>query len=254
MTVASPGAVKSAANCFSGKIDNRHTPPGDPGISMGGFAVDNGFVVPFSKKTCAIRNTRDAGTGLDRDYRIFVLNEARGCCAWQSVTAGSRFGAFFSPDGWIGCDLFNESLISEAIYLSRPNNASSSVTSIGDFGYEAAKCIAATAQDNDAAYLIGRIEQSRLYVHYRATIAAVARPSESASRLRLLGRRGFERSSGVPPKRRKPVGLEPSAQSQHDRHDSGPKRRRSASLRMERRERRKHWGRQGRRVRDGRDG
>lgn len=162
MTVATPGAVKSAANCFSGKTSNKHTPPLEAGISMGGAAVDNGFVVPFSNKSAAIRNTRDVGTGIDSDYRLFILNESRGCCAWASVASGNRVAVFFSPEGVIGSDLFNEVLLSEAIFLHAPNPA-------GDFTYEAPLCIAATAMDDDTAYLSIRVLRGVIWINYRAS-------------------------------------------------------------------------------------
>jgi hypothetical protein len=158
-TVASPGANKSAPNLFSGKIDNKHVPPLDAGISMGGAAVDNGFVVPFSKKNCAIRNTRDSGTGLDSDMRLFIMNEARGCVAWNSIGAGSRFVHFFSPEGMVACDLYNEMLISTAIY--------DHATNTGDFDYEGPLCVAAAAIDNDTAYLSAQILKSAIWVNYR---------------------------------------------------------------------------------------
>jgi hypothetical protein len=74
---------------------------------MGGAAVDNGFVVPFSKKRAAIRNTRDVGTGIDSDYKLFITNPISGCCAWQSITGANRVVLLFSPEGWVAQDLFN---------------------------------------------------------------------------------------------------------------------------------------------------
>jgi hypothetical protein len=167
MTVASPGSVKSAANCWSSEIANKHTPPTlDAGISMGGVAVDNGFVVPFANKLCVIRNTREQGSGIDADYHLYVLDDAVGCCAWQSVCAAHRGALLFSPEGWIACDLFSHELISRNIYLAPDSDAASGV---GDFAYEAPLCVAATAADTDAAYLSGRVLRNALWCSYRAS-------------------------------------------------------------------------------------
>ena len=163
-TVASPGTIKSAANNFSIKESNRHTPPLEAGISMGGAAVDNGFVTPFANKRAVIRNTRDTGTGVDSDYKLFITNEASGCCAWQSITSGNRVVVLAAPEGLIACDLYSEAPISDAIW-ARPD--SDSVTGVGDFDIEMPLCVAATGQDNDNAYLIARILRGVLWVNYR---------------------------------------------------------------------------------------
>lgn len=173
-TVASPGSVKSAPNCFSLKTSNRHTPPLEAGISMGGFAVDNGFVVPFSNKSAAIRNTRDTGTGFDSDYRLFIVNDARGCCAWGSVAAGPRCGVFASPEGIVACDLFEEKLCSRARWRAPDSD---SLSGLGDFGYELPLSSAATAMDVDyvigatqkGSYLTCSIHRGRLWVNYRTS-------------------------------------------------------------------------------------
>jgi hypothetical protein len=73
----------------------------------------------------------------------------------------------FAPEGWVAQDLDSEMLLSEATYDDRPNNLTSAVTSIGDYGYEAAMSAAATAQDLDTSYLVGRIMRGALYAKYR---------------------------------------------------------------------------------------
>lgn len=174
MTVSSPGSVKSAPNCFSGKIDNRHTPPLEAGISMGGCGIDNGFFVPMSNKRCVIRNTRDAGTGFDYDYRIFVTNESSGCAAWNSVVGGNRIGFCVAPEGVIASDLFNEVNISEAIWQHPTSDA---VVGTGDFSYEMPKAVSATGADVDylvsdssiVSYITAKVMRSALWITYRST-------------------------------------------------------------------------------------
>jgi len=169
MTVADPGSIKSAANCFAARAANKHLPPLEAGISMGGFAVDNGFVVPFSLKNAAIRNTRDTGSGVDSDYKLFIINETRGCCAWQTVVPGGRFGLLGTPDGLVAADLYNEILISPDVFQHTP-------TARGDWDYEIPKCIAATGMDDDTAYWIAEIARGMIFVNYRDSVSD-ARPS-----------------------------------------------------------------------------
>jgi hypothetical protein len=163
MTTASPGSNKSAANCFSGKEANRFTPPGNPGISMGGAGVENGFVLPFGNSVYVVKNTRDTGSGVDEEYRLEALNESRGCCAWNTVAAGNRFAAYLTPEGVCAADLDREILLSEAVFLHYP--------ATGALAYEIPKCIAATASDNDTAYASMRIMRSQLWLSYRSALA-----------------------------------------------------------------------------------
>src|SRR6185503_19986413 len=102
----SPGAVKSAPNCFSGKIANKFQPPLEAGNALGVVAVDNGFVVPYAKKITAIRNTRDSGSGVDEDYKLFVIDETEGCIAPDSVRGVARSAILFTARGLRACDLF----------------------------------------------------------------------------------------------------------------------------------------------------
>jgi hypothetical protein len=66
----------------------------------------------------------------------------------------------------VTCDLFNEKLISPAIYLHPTSDAS---TGVGDFSYEAPQSIAATAADSDGSYLTGRVVRGVLWCCYRTS-------------------------------------------------------------------------------------
>jgi len=161
MTVASPGASKSAANNFSGKTSNRFNAlNANAGISMGGGPCDQGFVVPFANAAYVIRNIRDTGSGFDEDYRIQALNESRGCCAWNTVVPGNRFVPYLTSEGLVAANLDGEVLLSEAIFVHGP-------TAVGDFDYEIPLCVAATAADTDAAYASSRIMRGAILVNYR---------------------------------------------------------------------------------------
>jgi len=162
MTTASPLSTKSAANNFVGRGANKHTPPESAGIAMGGAGVDNGFFVPFSQKRAVIRNLRDAGTGLDSDYRLFITNAASGACG--PVVPGNRCAFTFTPEGWIGADLQGEILISGDIYHHARSDA---VTAVGDFAYEAPLCVAAAAADTDTAFMYGKVMRNALWVSHR---------------------------------------------------------------------------------------
>lgn len=161
MTTASPGSTKAAPNCFSALADNEHTPPLDAGIGMGGGAVDNGFVVAFSKKRGAIRNTRDSGSGVDSDYHLFITNEGSGCTAWNTVAQGDRCVFLMANEGVFVCDLFGEKLLSKHIHCHDP--------ATGDFTFENPLGLLAAGGDTDGSYASARVVRGALWVCYRAS-------------------------------------------------------------------------------------
>jgi len=165
LTVGTPGATRAAANSWSGKIANRHEPSEHAGISMGGFSVGNGFVVPFSLKTAVIRNQvqGDAGTGIDEEYKLQVIDDAGGCIAWQSVAKGAKCGVIMKREGLFVCDLESERLCSDRIY-KHPQG--SPTGGIGDFASAVPLLEAATAADDDSANLYCRIMRGVLFVNY----------------------------------------------------------------------------------------
>ncbi len=173
MTVAAPGSVKSAANCFSGKTANRFIPPdASAGFAMGGGPVDQGFVTPFANAVYAIKNVRDSGSGVDEDYRMVCLNPSRGCCAWNTVVPGSRFVPYLTPHGMFAADLDGEVFLSDKIFAHPTSDAT---TGVGDFDYEIPLCVAATAADTDGAYASARVMRSTIFVNYRDS-GATGRP------------------------------------------------------------------------------
>ncbi|MGQ0721024.1 MAG: hypothetical protein ACT4PE_05550 [Candidatus Eiseniibacteriota bacterium] len=165
MTTADPGTNKSAANCFSRRSANRHTPPVHAGPCQGGGAVDNGFVVFWANKRGAIRNTKDSGTGLDQDYRLFITNEVSGCSSWNTIAVGNRFVAALTPGGIIAADLFNEVLISEALWSRELNETDSSYLLTPMMKND----LAATGADTDTARAHARIMRGALYFTFQAT-------------------------------------------------------------------------------------
>ena len=167
LTVATPLSVKSAPNCFSGKLTNKHTPPAAAGTLVGVGAVDNGFVAAYSRKIGVIRNTRDFGTGIDSDYRLFILNENRGCASWASFAQGPGFVVYGTDHGIVAADLTQELDLSQDIYLHPRNDASSAGT--GDFAYDLPLSRASTDADTDSAYLVTSILRGCIHVNYRAS-------------------------------------------------------------------------------------
>ncbi len=162
LTSASPGSTKSAPNAFVTRLSNKFTPPLRAGISQGGAACDHGFVVPFANQIGVIRFPRDlAGNGLDRDLRLDMLNESRGCCAWNTVVPGNRFVPYLTPEGLVAADLYNEKLLTEDTWVQFPAR--------GDFDYEIPLCLASAAADTDAQYAHARIARGVLRVTYRAS-------------------------------------------------------------------------------------
>jgi len=168
MTVASPGSIRSAANCFSGKNSNRFVPPdAGAGISMGGASCDQGFVTPYANSIYVIKNTRDSSSGVDEDYKLVAINHSRGCCAWNTVVPGNRFVPYLTPHGLFAADLDREIMLSEAIFQHAP--------ATGDLDYEIPKCVSATAADVDylvssstvTAYASARVMRSAIWLNYR---------------------------------------------------------------------------------------
>jgi hypothetical protein len=168
LTVGNPESTKCAPNCFSGLGANKHVPPNSAaGISMGGVAIDNGFLTPFSNKRAMIVNTRDTGSGLDKDFHLFITNEASGVIG--PIVAGNRCAFAMTPEGWIGADLEGELPLSHDIYLHPVSDA---VTGVGDFTYEAPLLIAAAGSDTDTGQMFARVMRGCLWVNYRASGAA----------------------------------------------------------------------------------
>lgn len=170
LTTANPGSTQAAANMFTFDTATAHRPiTPAAGIVQGVVAVDNGFCVFYEKKRAAIRNTRDMGTGLDSDYHLFMTNENSGCSSWNTVAAGNRFAVAMAQEGIVACDLFNERLISEAIWTQSP--------ALGDFSNQIATELAASAADNDASRMVARVLRAQLWVGYR-----VATPTATPNR------------------------------------------------------------------------
>jgi len=123
--------------------------------------VDQGFVVLYGNKVGAIR-PRGPDSNLDQDYTLIIIDESRGCCAWNTVIPGNRFVPFLSAEGMFAADLETVKLISEAIYVDQP-------TARGDFSYEGPQSVAATAMDSDGSYAWARVLRGVLWVGYRTS-------------------------------------------------------------------------------------
>jgi hypothetical protein len=163
MTVGNPESVKSAANCFSGAGPNKHKPDRDVGQSMGIAGIENGFVTPFRLNRAVISNTRDMGTGLDKDYHLFISDDS-GCCG--PIVQGNNMCFVCVPEGWIAKDLSGERLISGAIYKHPTSDAT---TGTGDFSYEMPLAIGAAAADTDTLFMYAAVLRSALWVNYRSS-------------------------------------------------------------------------------------
>ena len=172
LTSANPESYNSAPNCFRGDGAGKHKPPGDVGICMGGAALGQGFVTPYSKaRKSRIANNRDSGTGLDKDYHLSAELDA-GSIGPIAVGNGCVFVP--GPEGWFAMDMQSDLLISGAIYQ---HPASDAVAGVGDFFYEAPLCIAAAAADTDTAYLCAKVMRGALWISYRASSASSTHPN-----------------------------------------------------------------------------
>jgi hypothetical protein len=164
-TVANPKTTKCAPNAWSGSEYNKRIPAEDAGISMGGRALDNGFVTPFRKMRLVI-DKEGIGPGYDQDLRLRVTNRASGCCAWQSLCSGNGVVFLFAPEGWVAQDLSEELALSPDVWLHPKSDA---LAGTGDYSFEMPLCAAATAADTDGAYLVAAVMRGVLWVSYRAS-------------------------------------------------------------------------------------
>lgn len=167
MTVANPASSKSAPNCWSGELANKHTPPSGAGVKVTGLgAVENWCFVGLDSKYGFVRNRREGGTGLDQDYHLEIKHDSSGVIGPVCVAKGCVLA--FTSDGWIGAEPDATLLISAEVW--------DAATLTGDYVYEAPLCITAVSADTDTAMLSAKVMHSALHVNYR-TAASSAHPN-----------------------------------------------------------------------------
>jgi hypothetical protein len=159
MTVGGPNQVRQSANAFVSAPSNKHTPPGNPGICMGGGGLADGAVLLFSNERYVLRNTKGGRTGLDEDYRLDRASTT-GCVSPWGVVVGYDWVGFPSQQGYMISRLIGEEiLISRALW---DNGAKR-----GDFRQELILCQRATARDDDGAMFYASVVGHELHLCFR---------------------------------------------------------------------------------------
>jgi len=166
-TVSSPGAatagVSLAPNNFV--VGNRritHSSPRSnmPRCCMGIVDIEGAAIVAFNDGIHMFANQRGANTGDDFDYRMFSVNDTRGCISYLGLTSGNGWAAYPTTQGIVVTDKNRrEFVISGDIFNSSDNT--------GDLAYEIKKSAAAASGDLDDQYFSMAVMGSRLQAAVR---------------------------------------------------------------------------------------
>jgi len=166
-SVSSPGAatagVSLAPNNFV--VGNRritHSSPRSnmPRCCMGIVDIEGAAIVAFNDGIHMFANQRGANTGDDFDYRMFSVNDTRGCISYLGLMAGNGWAAYPTTQGIVVTDKNRrEFVISGDIFNSSDNT--------GDLAYEIKKSSAAASADLDDQYFSMAVMGSKLVVAVR---------------------------------------------------------------------------------------
>jgi hypothetical protein len=159
MTVGGPKQVRQSANAFVSDASNKHIPPGNPGICMGGGGLADGAVILYANERHILRNTRGGRTGLDEDYRLDRATRT-GCVSDDSVVVGFGWVGYMGTEGYMACDLSNEINLTRALWDAGSN--------YGGLGPEISACISGATQDTDSGQMHAAVAGHRLHLSYRS--------------------------------------------------------------------------------------
>jgi len=174
-TVSSPGAATSGISLApnSWLAGNRRLPHASPrqlhARSCTGIVdIEGAAIVAYSDGIHMFANQRGANSGEDFDYRLFTVNDTRGCISYLGLTAGNGWAAYPTPEGIVITDKNRrEFVISGDIY-----NASDGT---GDLTYEIGKSAASVASDSDDQHFSMAVRGSKLVVGVRGSATVKAR-------------------------------------------------------------------------------
>jgi hypothetical protein len=124
-------------------------------VDMEGTAL-----IAYSDGIYMLVNRRGANTGEDEDYRLFTINEGRGCISYLGLTSGNGWAAYPTTEGIVVTDKTGrEFIISGDVY--NPSDG------LGDLAYEINMSAASAASDSDDQYLSMMVMGSKLAVAFR---------------------------------------------------------------------------------------
>ena len=174
-TVSSPGAATNGISLApnSWVAGNRRLPHSSPrqlhARSCTGIVdIEGAAIIAFSDGIHMFANQRGANSGEDFDYRLFTVNDTRGCLSYLGLTAGNGWAAYPTTEGIVIVDKNRrEFIISGAIH--NPTDAT------GDLAYELGLSAAAVASDTDNQHFSMTVMGSELVVGVRQTGSVKAR-------------------------------------------------------------------------------
>lgn len=158
-TIGGPGSAPYAGDAFAA-LNNRTAPTGW-GRVMGGGALGNGCIIPFSNAIALFINRKGGKSGLDEDYRLEVVNENRGCIADGTVIHGNGWVGYMTAAGFTVTDGEREVVISQDVW--------NSATQTGEWAYEIAQSQREVLYDVELSYMNAAIMNNQIHITYRSS-------------------------------------------------------------------------------------
>jgi hypothetical protein len=166
-TVSSPGAASSGISLAPNAwvAGNRRLPHSSPrqlhARSCTGIVdIEGAAIVAFSDGIHMFANQRGANTGEDEDYRLFTVNDTRGCISYLGLVSGNGWAAYPTPEGVVITDKNRrEFVISADIYNASDNS--------GDLASELVRSAASVASDSDDQHFSMAVMGSKLVAGVR---------------------------------------------------------------------------------------
>jgi hypothetical protein len=166
-TVSSPGAATNGISLApnSWVAGNRRLPHSSPRqqqarVCMGIVDIEGAALIAFNDGIHLLANRRGGTSGEDFDYRLFTINDTRGCVSYLGLTAGNGWAAYATPEGIVVADKnLREFIISGDIH--NPTDGK------GDLAYEIGLSAASAAKDSDEQYLSLGLFGSKLALAFR---------------------------------------------------------------------------------------
>ena len=174
-TGSSPGAASNGISLApnSWLSGNRRLPHVSPRARhartcVGIVDIESSALIAYSDGIYVLANQRGANTGEDEDYRLFTVNDTRGCISYLGLTSGNGWAAYPTTEGIVITDKNRrEFVISSDIYNSSDGT--------GDLAYEIGQSAASVAADTDDQHFSMGVMGSKLVALIRGSDSANAR-------------------------------------------------------------------------------
>jgi hypothetical protein len=171
-TLSSPGANSSGTSMApnSWVAGNKRVPVSGSRSVMqractGIVDMEGTALVAYSDGIYMLKNVRGANSGEDEDYRLFTINESRGCISYLGLISGNGWAVYPTTEGIFATDKNGREFnISGAVF--NPSDGK------GDLAYEILTSAASAASDSDDQYLGAAVMGSKLAISFRTQQAA----------------------------------------------------------------------------------